>query len=76
MKIEEIQKSNLKFKFTQHALKEMLEEEFGEITENEIREAIAHGKIIEEYPEDRPVPAALFMGKQKEIDLSTLFVLQ
>ena len=65
MKIEEIQKANFKFKFTQHALKEMLEEEFGEITENEIREAIAHGKIIEEYPEDRPVPSCLIYGKTK-----------
>ncbi|MBI2082833.1 MAG: DUF4258 domain-containing protein [Deltaproteobacteria bacterium] len=47
-------------------MKEMLEEEFGEVTEAEIREAVTSGEIIESYPKDRPVPSCLIYGNTKK----------
>lgn len=44
----------------------MLAEEFGEITEAEMKEAIASGEIIEDYPKDRPIPSCLIYGKTKK----------
>ena len=61
--IEEIRGCSGTLKFTRHALHEMLAEEFGEISESEVRQILARGGIIEEYPEDRPVPSCLVYGK-------------
>ncbi|MBI4373539.1 MAG: DUF4258 domain-containing protein [Deltaproteobacteria bacterium] len=44
----------------------MLEEEFGEITEAEIKETLTNGEIIESYPKDRPVPSCLIYGDTKK----------
>ncbi len=61
-KIKEIFKSSKVF-YTAHAREEMRSEEFGVITENEVFEAIQVGKIIEEYPDDRPYPSVLIFGR-------------
>ena len=49
--------------FTKHAKDEMEEEEFGEIREREIFEAVESGKVIEIYPEDEPYPSCLIYGR-------------
>ncbi|HLE88061.1 MAG TPA: DUF4258 domain-containing protein [Candidatus Brocadiaceae bacterium] len=49
--------------YTLHAKYEMENEEFGRIVEHEVYEAVCNGKVIEEYPEDRPYPSALIFGK-------------
>ena len=49
--------------FTKHARDEMESEELGEIREEEVCEAIARGKIIEDYPEDEPYPSCLIFGR-------------
>ncbi len=41
-------------------------EEFGEIKENEIVEAIEDGKVIENYPDDEPYPSCLLYGRTLE----------
>lgn len=51
--------------YTQHARREMDEEEFGEIHDSEIYEAISQGVIIEEYLEDTPYPSFLIFGWTK-----------
>ena len=63
--LEKIQKSfeSEKVLYTQHAKEEMELEEFGEIKENEVCEAVFSGKVIENYPEDRPYPSCLIYGK-------------
>ncbi len=63
MEIIQIQKCLKHLKLSGHALKEMLAEEFGEITETELKEAIACGEVIESYPQDRPIPSCLIYGK-------------
>lgn len=45
--------------YTSHARKEMNEEEFGKIKENEVFEAIQNGEIIEDYSNDKPYPSVL-----------------
>jgi hypothetical protein len=47
-----------RFLFTRHARDEMENEEFGEIWEREVFEAVESGKVIESYPEDEPYPSA------------------
>jgi len=37
----------------------MEDEEFGEIREREVFEAVERGKVIEIYPEDEPYPSCL-----------------
>ena len=49
--------------YSQHARNEMLREEFGRIWEQEVYEAIQNGEIIEAYPEDKPFPSFLVLGK-------------
>lgn len=41
-------------------------EEFGEIKEEEVFEAVLTGKIIENYPEDEPYPSCLIYGRTSE----------
>lgn len=45
--------------YSKHARDEMETEEFGEIKEREVFEAVLDGKIIETYPEDEPYPSCL-----------------
>ena len=49
--------------YTKHARDEMAFDEFGEILEQEVTEAICGGKIIEEYLEDEPYPSFLVSGR-------------
>jgi hypothetical protein len=49
--------------YSRHARDEMENEEFGEIKEIEVFEAVLGGKIIENYPEDEPYPSCLIYGK-------------
>ncbi|HDZ00159.1 MAG TPA: DUF4258 domain-containing protein [Nitrospirae bacterium] len=55
-----------KFLFSKHARDEMETEEFGEIKEKEVSEAVLSGKIIESYPEDEPYPSCLIYGRTSE----------
>ncbi len=34
-------------------------EEFGVINEREVSEAVLHGRVIEDYPNDEPYPSCL-----------------
>lgn len=44
----------------------MEDEEFGEITQDEVYEAIVKGKVIETYPEDEPYPSYLIYGRGRD----------
>ncbi len=46
---------NDKVLYTSHARREMHEEEFGQIKEHEVFEAILNGEVIEEYYDDKPI---------------------
>lgn len=48
------------YRITMHAQKRM--DQRG-ITLAELNEAIYHGEVIETYPEDRPYPSCLIMGR-------------
>ncbi len=48
--------------YSGHARREMREEEFGPITDQELYEAICSGEVIESYPDDTPYPSALIFG--------------
>ncbi len=52
--------------YTNHAKDEMEKEEFGEIKEREVFEAVLNGKIIETYLEDEPCPSCLIYGRTSE----------
>lgn len=52
--------------YTKHARDEMEAEEFGQIKEKEVYEAVLNGKIIETYPEDMPYPGCLIYGNMSE----------
>lgn len=65
LKIKECFKQSKVF-YTKHAKDEMIQEEFGEIRDKEIFEAILSGVIIESYPEDEPYPSCLIYGKTSE----------
>lgn len=45
--------------YRQHAIKRMFE---CGITEIDINEALANGKVIEDYPTDYPLPSCLWLG--------------
>jgi len=48
--------------YTSHARKEMHEEEFGLIKEQEVYEAVLDGEVIEDYSDDKPHPSILIYG--------------
>jgi hypothetical protein len=48
--------------YSGHARREMREEEFGPISEQEVYEALASGEVVEEYPDDDPYPSVLVLG--------------
>jgi hypothetical protein len=52
--------------YTKHARDEMEADEFGEIREQEICEAVLNGKIIEVYPDDEPYPSCLVYGNTEK----------
>ena len=52
--------------YTKHAKDEMEKEEFGEISDKEVFEAVLNGKIIETYREAEPYPSCLIYGKTSE----------
>ena len=48
--------------YSGHARREMQEERFGPITDQEVYEAICSGEVIEAYPDDTPYPSVLIFG--------------
>ena len=64
--IEIIRTCAKELKFSSHAKEEMLSDEFGEISEDEVKEVIEYFEIIEQYPEDKPYPSFLLFGRTKE----------
>jgi len=63
--INRIRQLSRRLKFTGHAKNEMLYEEFGEISEGEVKETLTSGEVLEEYKTDRPYPSYLINGKTK-----------
>jgi hypothetical protein len=49
--------------YSRHARDEMEAEESGEIEDEEVFEAVSTGKIIENYPDDKPYPSCLVYGR-------------
>ena len=49
--------------YSSHAKREMQIDKFGSIKDYEVCEAIHDGKIIEEYPNDKPYPSILIFGE-------------
>ncbi len=50
-------------RFTDHARREMESESLGVIHIDELLEALEGGEIIEDYPDDRPYPSCLILGR-------------
>ena len=50
------------FEFTKHALDQSI---LRNITVQELREAIAEGEVIEDYPKDKYGPSCLIFGRTK-----------
>ncbi len=63
--LNDVRQCSRQLKFSSHAKNEMLSEEFGFISEDEVKEAIGSGEIVEEYSNDRPYPSCLVYGKTK-----------
>ena len=49
--------------YSGHARREMREEDFGPISDQETDEAVASADVIEEYPDDTPYPSVLILGR-------------
>ncbi len=52
--------------YSGHARYEMEKEEFGEILEQEVYEAVLNGSELETYPSDSPYPSCLLYGSTKK----------
>ena len=52
--------------YSRHARFEMRTEEFGQIEDEEVYQAVCSGEVIEEYPDDSPYPSVLIFGKTKK----------
>ncbi len=52
--------SKSEYRFTDHAVKRMIQRSVERI---EVEEAIMHGEIIEEYPDDKYSPSCLIYGR-------------
>lgn len=48
--------------YSGHARREMREEEYGPINDQEVYESVQTAEIIEMYPEDTPFPSVLIYG--------------
>ncbi len=59
----EIRQCLVNCRFTDHARREMETEPFGAIRLDEVLRALEIGAIIEEYPEDKPYPSCLVLGR-------------
>ena len=46
--------------FTDHAIRQMIKRQ---ITDDEVRDAILSGEVIEDYPDDKYSPSCLLFGK-------------
>ena len=55
-----------RIKWTQHGLERMQERD---ISIADVRNCIMNGEIIEEYPNDYPVPSALIFGYNRQGDV-------
>jgi len=51
--------------YTSHARAEMRSEEFGQIADQEVDEALSGCEAIEEYPDDTPYPSVLLLGENE-----------
>lgn len=49
--------------FTEHARREMESEPYGVIRVEDVVQCLRTGEIIEEYPDDRPYPSCLILGR-------------
>lgn len=52
--------------YSQHSLYEMLNEEYGIISDDEVAQAVSNGVIIESYSDDKPYPSYLIYGSTLE----------
>lgn len=50
-------------RYSDHALQEMKQEEYGRIYDEDIWEALVTGEIIEHYPNSYPLPSCLVYGR-------------
>jgi hypothetical protein len=55
-----------KIYYSRHARDEMENDEFGEILDQEVYEAVLSGKVIENYPDDFPYPSCLIYGRTRK----------
>ena len=53
--------------YTSHARREMKQEPFGGICEQEVYEAISAAEVIEEYLDDTPYPSVLLFGTTRAL---------
>ena len=65
--IDDIKRTTLekRYNITRHARKEMSPKE-DDISEKELIETILNGGMIEDYPDDKPFPSCLILGRTKE----------
>lgn len=63
MDYAEIWRCLVNCRFTDHARREMETEPLGSIHTKEILQALDSSEIIEEYPEDKPYPSFLILGR-------------
>jgi hypothetical protein len=52
--------------YSKHARDEMEADEFGEIKDIEVFDAVSSGEIIESYPEDEPYQSCLIYGRSSD----------
>lgn len=53
---------NGEIEWQRHALERMMERE---ISRDIVKEVLLSGELIEDYPDDKPYPSALFLGRVK-----------
>jgi hypothetical protein len=63
-KIRECFESDSVF-YTRHASFEMANETVGELVDQDVYEAVCNGEVIEQYPEDKPYPGVLILGRRE-----------
>lgn len=66
MDYEEVRQCLADCRFTDHARREMEADPFGVIRVDEVLGVLETGEIIEEYPQDRPYPSCLILGRTAE----------
>ena len=50
-------------KFTGHAIRQMFQRQ---ITKDDVRYVINYGEVINDYPDDKPLPSKLLLGFSKK----------